>query len=307
MRTELNYHHLYYFWTCVRAGSVTSAARELNLSQSALSLQIKSLENSLGRRLLERSRTGVEMTDDGRMVFEHCERIFPEGQALSAALRVGRESRSTPVRLGVSSSLGRPVVLAALSRLERVRGAAPSVFVGPRDDVAERLARRRVDLALVGDDLTQSLGAGYRARRLDVLRLLFVAAPELSRRLAPFPRRRSEVPMLLRARAHPVRDSVEAWLHARGVRACAVAETEDADLLRHLARRGRGVAALHEPSVRPDLEAGRLVKIGEAPRGLSLEVWAAAPTRPPADAVVRAAVDDLLRGGPLFPRSSAKP
>ena len=51
MPLDLNYHHLYYFWSCARIGSLTAAGRELHLSQSALSVQLKSLERSLGRRL----------------------------------------------------------------------------------------------------------------------------------------------------------------------------------------------------------------------------------------------------------------
>ena len=119
MPLDLNYHHLYYFWVCVRAGSLTAASRELHLSQSALSLQLKSLERALGRRLLDRSRSGVLPTADGRLVFERCERIFPEGESLSNKYTLfGTVTSGMPVMQAINaqgapstSSQGTPTVI----------------------------------------------------------------------------------------------------------------------------------------------------------------------------------------------------
>ena len=50
----LNYHHLLYFRTIVREGGVTAAAEAFGLTQSTLSTQLKSLEESLGTKLFDR-------------------------------------------------------------------------------------------------------------------------------------------------------------------------------------------------------------------------------------------------------------
>ena len=50
----LNYHHLFYFWTVARAGSIAKASQELRLAQPTISNQLKTLENNLGVKLLER-------------------------------------------------------------------------------------------------------------------------------------------------------------------------------------------------------------------------------------------------------------
>jgi LysR family transcriptional regulator, transcriptional activator of nhaA len=299
MPLDLNYHHLFYFWTTVRAGRVTAAARELHLSQSALSLQLMSLEKSLGRRLLERSRQGVELTSAGAEVYEHCERIFAAGAALSSALRGGTGGARSVLRLGVTSALGREVALAAL-RLASSRGdCVPSLVIEPRDDIRERLSRRRMDAALAGLDLSPQAGPGWRGRRLIALRMLFVAAPRLARSLGAFPRRGARVPMLMRTREHPMRERVEAYLHGRAVLPFVVAETEDSDLLRALAHDGRGVAALHETAVQGDLSSGRLVRVGPAHTGLAHEVWLTAPAHPPADEALAAALRRLGGEGAL--------
>ncbi|MDX6768392.1 MAG: LysR family transcriptional regulator [Elusimicrobiota bacterium] len=270
MPHNLNYHHLLYFWTSVRAGRITAAARELHLSQSALSLQLKTLERALGKTLLLRTRRGVELTDAGRLVYGHCERIFAAGAALGQALRGAREEPA-PVRLGVTAPLGRGAVLAALAVLGESPGTVASVFVGPREEVRERLQRRRLDLALAGADFSPDMGVPFRSSLVTALPLVFVAAPALARRLRGFPRTQTVVPVLLRTPENPLREQLLAWLRERGARPVVAAETDDADLLRDLALQGRGVAALTAPHARRDAAAGRLKVLART--GLSHEVW----------------------------------
>jgi LysR family transcriptional activator of nhaA len=270
MPLELNYHHLFYFWRCVRAGRITAAAQELHLSQSALSLQLQSLERSLGKPLLTRSRRGVELTLDGRMVFDHCERIFAAGDALTQALRGARGEPAT-LRLGVTAGLGRDTVLAALAALGDTDGTVTSIYVGPREDVRERLFRRRLDLALAAADFSPELGVPFRSSLVDTRPLALVAAPSLARRWKRFPPRDEELPTLLRTREAPLRGQVLAWLREQGARPAVVAETEDSDLLLALALQGRGVAALSALSVAPDLAAGRLKVLARPP--IAQEVW----------------------------------
>lgn len=295
MPIDLNYHHLYYFWVCARAGRVTAAARELHLSQSALSLQLRSLERSLGRSLLNRTRSGLELTAGGKVVFEHCEKIFAHGAALSAALRAGSQMRPTEIRLGVSSALGRECALTFIDRLAAISNSTVTVYVGPRDDIRERLARRRLDIAVAGVDLSPQLGDAFRARRVGTLPMCFMASPGLARTLDGFPRRGQEVPMLFRTQDYEPRRNVERWLRERGVVPVTAAESEDADLLRTLARKGRGIAALHKESSGGDDSAGRLVRIGPAETGLRHEVWVIAPAAEPVDPVLKLALQTAFR------------
>lgn len=65
MRT-LNFHHLHYFWTVAKEGHLTRAAQKLNVSQSALSSQIKQLEGQLGHDLFHRQGRALLLTDVGR-------------------------------------------------------------------------------------------------------------------------------------------------------------------------------------------------------------------------------------------------
>jgi LysR family transcriptional activator of nhaA len=82
----LNYHHLRYFWAVATEGSLTRAARRLNVSPSALSVQIKALEEGLGHPLFERTGRGLQLTEAGRIALGHAESMFRSGEELVSTL-----------------------------------------------------------------------------------------------------------------------------------------------------------------------------------------------------------------------------
>ncbi|MGB3406795.1 MAG: LysR family transcriptional regulator [Jannaschia sp.] len=103
---DLNYHHLQYFRAVAHEGHLTRAAEKLNLSQSALSAQIRALEDRLGHRLFDRVGRRLELNEVGRITLEHADRIFATGSELLATLdRTG--TARTPLRVGALSTLSR--------------------------------------------------------------------------------------------------------------------------------------------------------------------------------------------------------
>lgn len=71
---DLNY--LKSFYVTVKCNSISKAAKQLHLTQPGLSMQIQNLENEVGATLLERSNKGVELTEEGRIVFEHADTML---------------------------------------------------------------------------------------------------------------------------------------------------------------------------------------------------------------------------------------
>ena len=75
----LNYHHLLYFWTVAREGTIARAGEKLHLGQPAISTQLRQLESSLGAKLFQKSGRNLELTDTGRMVYRYADEIFSLG------------------------------------------------------------------------------------------------------------------------------------------------------------------------------------------------------------------------------------
>ena len=94
----LNYHHLLYFWTVARTGSVSAASEELRLAPPTISNQIKKLEENLGEELLQRSGRKLVLTDMGRVAMRYADEIFSLGRELTSTMKerpTGRPLRST--------------------------------------------------------------------------------------------------------------------------------------------------------------------------------------------------------------------
>ena len=102
----MNLHHLRLFRAVATDGSLTGAARRLNLSQSALSTQIKALEASLGHDLFDRQGRSLVLTEAGRIALDHADAIFKTAEDLTAIMRETGGTRRA-LRVGALATLSR--------------------------------------------------------------------------------------------------------------------------------------------------------------------------------------------------------
>ena len=303
----LNYHHLYYFWTVAKSGSITKASKKLYLAQPTLSLQIRQLEKSLGHRLFHRTREGISLTAEGRIALDYCERIFLQGDALARRLGPRAQAAPTFLRLGVSRSVTREVVLAALDAVDR-SGAevATTIYTASPAELMDRLSKYALEAAICDIDLVAGLGGSFSGRLAGSIPVHLVATPSLKKRLDHFPWRQKETPMLLRSPDNALRHTFEDYLRKRKARYCVVAESEDVELLRILALRGRGVAALSELAIAEDVARGRLETVAERPGDLKERIWIISSSQPHPDPALEKALSALAAvtlPKPRFPRS----
>ncbi len=133
---SINLHHLRLFRAVARDGTLTGAARALNLSQSALSTQIKTLEASLGHDLFERRGRGLILTEAGRIALDHAEAIFRTAEDLTATLQNAGATRRV-LRVGALATLSRNFQISFLSPLI----GRPDVEVVLRSGAQGRLLR----------------------------------------------------------------------------------------------------------------------------------------------------------------------
>lgn len=116
---SLNYNHLRYFWAVAHDGNLTRTAARLNVTQSALSVQIRKLEASLGNALFERSGRKLHLTEAGRIALDHVDSIFNTGEELLGTLRDADTAHKT-LRLGALATLSRNFQMEFLPPLGRL-------------------------------------------------------------------------------------------------------------------------------------------------------------------------------------------
>ena len=241
----LNYHHLLYFWTVARLGSIARATRELNLTQPAISAQLRTLERSLGERLFARSGRSLVLTEVGQLVFRYADEIFTTGRELQETL-AGRPS-GRPVRLTVGAADAMPKLLTYRLLEPALTGAEPVRLV-LREDDPERLladlAIHALDLVLADAPVPASVKVKAHSHLLGECGVTVFGAPALAaRRRRGFPRSLDGAPFLLPTTNTVLRRSLDQWFAAEGVRPDAVAEIEDSGVLKAFGQRGLGLFA----------------------------------------------------------------
>ena len=129
---RLNYNHLRYFWAVAHNGNLTRTAEQLHVSQSALSLQIKKLEEQLGHDLFERRGKQLLLTEAGRLVLDHADVIFASGDELLSTLK-GEGAAHEVLRVGALSTLSRNFQIEVLGPLAEVSYQRGFATLNPGD------------------------------------------------------------------------------------------------------------------------------------------------------------------------------
>src|SRR6266516_272477 len=168
------------FRAVVRAESFSAAARELSLTQPAVSQQVAALERELGARLLHRGPGGLTLTEAGATALEHAEALAAR-LALADAQLAELGDDAGPLRVGAFPSALATLVPAAMGRLRPRRVTAVE---GTVQELAAGVADGSLHLALLFQDAATPARAHPGLRRHDLLVEPFVAAVGPHHRLA---------------------------------------------------------------------------------------------------------------------------
>ncbi len=245
----LNYHHLLYFWTVARRGSITAASTELRLAAPTISAQIKKLEDRLGEKLLERSGRRLVLTDAGHLVMSYAEDIFSLGQELTVAIKEQPTGRPLRLVVGIADVLPKWV---AYRLIEPALHLAERVQVICREGRPERLARdlavHELDVILSDAPMPANVNVKAFSHLLGECGLGFFAKPKLAAVLRRrFPKSLDGAPVLLPSGNTTLRRNLDQWFEVQAVRPAMVGEFDDFALLRTFAEEGFGAFAA--PSV----------------------------------------------------------
>ncbi len=271
----LNYNHLLYFWTTVRAGTLAAAARELRLAPPTVHAQIRSLEEQLGAALLVRRGRTLVPTDAGRLVFSYADRIFGLGRELMDAVK--QRPVSTPLRLaaGIDDVLPKEIAHALLAPAVALeRPVRLLCHEGSLEPLLARLALHELDVVLSDAPVTPGFPVRAYNHLLGETAVVWMG----ERRLASdhrrgFPRSLDGAPVLLPTDDTAIRRDLDQWCDRHGVRPQVIAEFEDYGLLREFGQRGAGVFPVPAALEREFARRYGLRRVGSA-RGVVARFYA---------------------------------
>ena len=256
----LNYHHLRLFRTVAHAGSLVRAAARLNLSQSALSAQLKTLQQQLGHPLFERVGRGLALTAAGRIALDYADTVFQAGDELVGTLG-GRPAASRPVlRVGAQTTLSRNFQLAFLRPLVGRADVDLVVRAGAMRDLLAGLDAHAIDVVLANGAAPRDARSQLRSQLLDQQPVSLVGPRRPRGARFRFPDDLRDRPVLLPGPDSDIRVAFDQILDLAGIRPIVQAEVDDMAMLRLLARDSAALALVPPIVVRDELKAGLLVE-----------------------------------------------
>ncbi|WP_428512071.1 LysR family transcriptional regulator [Roseovarius sp.] len=258
----LNLHHLRLFRAVAHDGTLTGAARTLNLSQSALSTQIKTLEASLGQDLFERRGRSLILTEAGRIALDHAEAIFRTAEDLSATLR-DRGGGRRALRIGALATLSRNFQMQLLRPLIGRRDVEVVLRSGSQADLLRGLESLALDMVLTNLSPARDAASRYLVQRLSEQPVSLIGTParvgEPGRAMRDL---LASEPLVLPTPETALRTAFDALLSRLGVSPQVAAEADDMAMLRLLAREDAGLAVIPPIVVQDELAEGLLTEAG---------------------------------------------
>lgn len=292
--SELNFHHLRYFWAVAHDGNLTRTAERLNVSQSALSIQIKQLEERLGHALFERRGRQLALTEAGRLALDHADAIFSTGEELLANLRASGRSRQA-LRVGALATLSRNFQIAFLKPVLGRSDVEVILRSGTAAELLRGLEALNLDVVLLTQPPARDAITPFVSHRLAQQRISLVGRAELVGRRSKGKLREllASEPVLLPTADSSVRTDFNALMERWNIQPQIAAEVDDMAMLRLLTREGVGLGVIPPIVVKDELTSGFLKEAGSLP-GIAENFYAVTMERKFPNALVRDLVSAKL-------------
>jgi LysR family transcriptional activator of nhaA len=239
----LNYHHLLYFWSVAKHGTMTKACEELRLAQPTISGQIRLLENTLGEKLFIRTGRRLALTELGQLVFKYAEDIFSTGQELMNTVKGQGNGQPTRLVVGIADAVPKPLATQLLkSALKLYR---PTRLVCQEDKLRQLLTdltAHRSDLVIADTPAPPSIKEHTYNHPLGESGVtLFATAKLTAQYRRDFPQSLRGAPLLLPTSNAMLRRLVDQWLVNYGLQPNIVGEFDDSATLKSFGQDGHGI------------------------------------------------------------------
>lgn len=275
---QLNFKHLRYFHAVAHEGNLTNAARRLNVSQSALSTQIRLLEESIGHDLFERRGRRLELTESGRVTLNYADSLFETADEMIATLSGAGAHTRRHLRVGALSTLSRNFQIRFLAPMVGRDDVHLVVRSGPLNVLVKALEAHELDIVLTNRLPFRDSGTNWNAHLVDQTSVSLIGPDQIEPSKLALRDLLASSRLVLPAKDSGVRADFDLLVDRLGILPNVVAEADDMAMLRLLLRAGAGIGLVPPIVVRDELASGALHDIMTIP-GLTESFYAMTQSR----------------------------
>ena len=251
------------FYTVANAGNISKAAKELYISQPAISKSIQKLEESLNCKLFSRSSRGVILTEEGSLLYDHVREAFETLGAGEEKLKRSIELGVGHLKIGVSSTLCKHMLLPYLKEfIRRYPHISISINCQSTNDTLKLLDDNKIDIGLIGKpDNLKNINFYF----LENIEDTFVATSEYIRNLNMRGINNDDIlensTLMLLDKNNMSRKYIDDYFQDNQITIADSIDISNMDLLIDFAKIGVGIACVIKSFVSKELEEGCLVEI----------------------------------------------
>ena len=260
---EQNLSQYKIFYEVAKAGNISKAAKELYISQPAISKAISKLEDSLGLSLFTRSSRGVQLTSEGEILFEHTREAFDALDRGEQELKRIQEFDIGHLRIGVSNTLCKYILLPYLKTfIDQYPHMKVTIESQATAQTLARLEQQKIDLGLVAEP---SVRRDLAFIPVMDIQDTFVTPPNYLENL--YLREGQDTSLfetgniMLLDTSNMTRHHVDEYMAENNIFPHQILEVTTMDLLIEFAKIGLGIACVIKELVQKELDSGMLVEI----------------------------------------------
>ena len=254
---DMNFNHLRYFWQVAHDGNLTRTASRLNLSQSAVSVQIRKLEDRLGHALFERRGRQLHLTEAGRITLDYADTIFGAGQDLMATLNQTGSPRQV-LRVGALATLSRNFQIEFLRPLLGQADVDLVLRSGTSMELLQGLETLSLDVVLTNRVPAPDAMTAFIAHPVSEQPVSVIGTPARIGQAETLQALLMGHPIIVPTKESPVRTGFDTLCERLDISPVLAAEVDDMAMMRLLAREDIGLAVLPPIVVKNELATGLL-------------------------------------------------
>ncbi len=255
---QINLNHLRIFYHAAKERNLTKAAEALFVTQPAVTMQIKALEQHLETALFRKRGKSLELTEEGAVLYKYAEKIFGIVDEMEHALKGFASLTHGSLTIGTTRSFARHLMPGLLSRYqEKFPGIKVSLEVGSSREIAEGVAAFKYDLGIIG---RIPLPAKVKAVPYRPEEFCVVVSPEhrLAKKDEVSCRELQNEPIIIREPGSGSRHFMLSFLSSHGVKPSVLVEAGSVEFIKEYVIQGRGISFLYKPEVELEVKMGLL-------------------------------------------------
>ena len=254
----MNLKQLEAFYLVVKKRSFTRAGEELNVTQPAVTIQVKSLEKSLNLRLIQQVGKKIQLTESGEFLYQYAEKIFDLVSDANEKMRDFKKLMRGTLRIGTTKNYARYIMPSLLSEFQRrFPGIKVILDEGNSEDLAKSVLEKKNELALISQ---LNLDRKIKSLFFSTVEFVLVVSPEhrFAQRKSVSLRELNGEPVILREKGSGSRAAILRKFQEYGIWPSVIIEASSLDFIVGCVKQNKGVSFMFEPDIKEELERGTL-------------------------------------------------